>query len=152
AAHGIMDGNIFPGLINGVQDTTSQVDLTGRRIFNIQLSSGDTGTQYRFGECPCHVITVPISLAGNVYCDENRDCVLDAGDMQVAGVRLPLFRTDLPGGPTEVAQTTTNEKGQYLFEFTSPGTYMVIEDNVPNATKECAQPGTVNGQVNGKAA
>jgi hypothetical protein len=151
-AHGIMDGNIFPGLINGVQDTTAQVDLAGRRIFNIQLPSDSTATQYSFGECPCHQITVPISLAGNVYCDENRDCVLDAGDMPVGGVRLHLFRTDLPGGPIEVAQTTTNEKGQYLFEFTSPGTYMVTEDSVPNTTKECAQPGTVSGQVNGTAA
>src|SRR5581483_5354293 len=54
AAHGLMDGNDFPGLINGVQDTTAQADPSpGDRIFNINLTGGVTGTNYRFGECPC---------------------------------------------------------------------------------------------------
>jgi uncharacterized repeat protein (TIGR01451 family) len=285
AAHMLMDGNDFPGLINGVQDTTAKADpVPGDRIFNIVLTGGVAGTQYRFGECPCppaptvatingfvyldankngvkdtseqglagvtvqltdlngnavrdingnlvgnlltdangfyqflnlpagsyrvnellsqptfqgqltlegatnvgtvngvtrgvgfnDVITgitlaggensinndfgevLPsnvgaIILSGNVYFDANKDRVLDAGDTPVGGARLHLFRTDQPGGPVEVAQTTTNNLGQYLFEPDSPGTYMVTEDNVAGLIKEVANVGTVNGQPRGTA-
>jgi uncharacterized repeat protein (TIGR01451 family) len=284
AAHMLMDGNDFPGLINGVQDTTASSDASpGDRIFNIILTGGVAGTQYRFGECPCppvnqtsingfvyfdqncdgikeaselgipgvrvqltdlngnpvhdlngnlvgivttdangfyqflnlpagayRVTELPpqptfqgnptidgldtagtvngvtrgvalndvitgialvggensinndfgecppsnvgaINLSGNVYFDANKDCILDAGDTPVGGVRLHLFRTDAPGGPVEVAQTTTNNKGQYLFQIDTAGTYMVTEDNVAGLIKECAQPGTVNGRPVGSA-
>jgi hypothetical protein len=119
-------------------------------ITDIPLVAAGDSLNNNFGELPQSNVGA-ISLAGNVYFDTNKDCILDAGDRPIGGVRLHLFQTNAPGGPTEVAQTTTNAKGQYLFEIDTAGTYMVTEDNVAGLIKECAQPGTVNGRPEGTA-
>ncbi len=282
AAHGYMDGNVFPGLLNGVQDTTAQKDIAGRRIFDIVLSGGVAGTQYRFGECPCPPVSAMISgfvyldsnkdciketgepglsgatmvltdlngnpvtnlngvvvapvvtdtngfytftdlpagsyevtelppqpifmgqqtimecnaagtvngvtvgvapvgsdvitditlaandksinndfgkvlpsnvgailLSGNVYFDSNKDCLLDKGDFGVSGVNVILFQINVGGGLTEVAETSTNNLGQYLFEIANPGMYEVMEQQPNGYIEECAQAGTVNGTPRG---
>jgi hypothetical protein len=140
-----IDGITTAGNVNGV---TVGVALDNV-ITNITLTAGQETYDNNFGECTPNVGS--ISLSGNVYCDTNKNCVLDAGDVPVGGVRVHLFRIDQPGGPVEVGSMATNDKGQYLFQVTNPGTYQVTEDAVTGAVKECAQPGTVNGVTTGTA-
>jgi hypothetical protein len=139
-----IEGTTTAGMVNGVTVGTALNDV----ITNIDLMGGDNSVNNDFGECPPSNVGA-ISLSGNVYFDTNKDCILDAGDRPVGGVRLHLFRIGQAGGPVEIAQTTTNNLGQYLFEIDTAGTYMVTEDNVAGLIKECAQPGTVNGMVDG---
>jgi uncharacterized repeat protein (TIGR01451 family) len=140
-----VQGMNMAGTVNGVTVGTVNGDV----INGVALSNGQNSINNDFGECQPGL--GGIVLSGHVYYDRNKDCLLDTGDVPVPGVTLHLFRTDAPGGPTEVASTTTNDRGEYLFEPAVAGTYMVTEDNVPNFIKECAQPGTVNGTPVGSA-
>jgi hypothetical protein len=141
-------------LVNGMATSAGFTTTAVGTDFWVATYNGDANnnsvTSVTDGE-PVVIMAAQISLSGNVYCDMNHNCVLDAGDTPVGGVLIHLFRTDLPGGPTEVAEAATNDKGQYLFEISTPGTYSVVAGNVANVTKECAQPGTVNGQPRGTA-
>ena len=67
------------------------------------------------------VETVPGSLSGTYFCDENRDG-LDNDNSFVAGVTVELL--DANGQPTG-ASTTTDANGNYSFGNLAPGTYGV---------------------------
>jgi uncharacterized repeat protein (TIGR01451 family) len=140
-----INGITTAGNVNGVTVGLALDNV----ITNISLTAGQETYGNNFGECPPNVGS--ISLSGNVYCDVNMNNVFDAGEMGVGGVGVHLFRTDLPGGPVAIASMSTNNLGQYFFQVTNPGTYEVTEDNVAGATKESAQPGTVNGVPTGTA-
>ena len=140
-----VEGITTAGNVNGV---TVGVALNSV-ITDIDLTAGQETYGNNFAECPPNVGS--ITLSGNVYCDNNKDNVLDGGDTPVGGVLIHLVRTDLPGGPVQVAQIKTNNLGQYFFQVDSTGTYEVTEDNVSGAVKESAQPGTVNGVPTGTA-
>ncbi|HEY1375902.1 MAG TPA: SdrD B-like domain-containing protein, partial [Gemmataceae bacterium] len=145
---GYVDGKDTPGSSGGVVGPNQGVGTDF--ITDVPLALAGDSLDNNFGELPQGNVGA-LSLAGHVYFDANKDCVFDAGDSRVPGARVHLFRTDVAGGPVEVAQTTTNNLGQYLFEIDTPGTYMVTEDNVAGLIKECAVPGTVNGQHRGTA-
>jgi hypothetical protein len=151
----IIDSHV-PGLVDAKNTAGSTGGDVGPNhgigsffIANLPLSLAGDSINNNFGKLPPGL--GGIVLSGHVYLDANKDCVLDAGDSPIAGARVHLFRIDGPGGPTEVAQTTTNNRGEYLFEPDAAGTYMVTYDNVPGLIKECAQPGTVNGTAVGSA-
>jgi protocatechuate 3,4-dioxygenase beta subunit len=89
----------------GVQDLISQ----------IPVGSGENLTDYNF----CEIETV--SLAGMVWSDTLPNCLLDPGEVPIAGVTLRLF--DLQGNL--VAATVTDSQGTYRFVELRPGTYTV---------------------------
>jgi fimbrial isopeptide formation D2 family protein len=143
-----LQGCNMAGTVNGV--TRGVAPMGSDVITGINLVGGDNSVNNNFGEdLPSNVGA--IVLSGNVYFDANKNSVFDPGDHPIGGATVHLFRTDLAGGPTEVAQTTTNEKGQYLFEIDTAGTYMVTLDAINGLIKETAVPGTVNGVPVGTA-
>ncbi|WP_125777655.1 SdrD B-like domain-containing protein [Antribacter gilvus] len=69
------------------------------------------------------------SVGDTVWLDEDRDGVQDAGEPGVPAVTVVL--RDAAGG--EVARTTTDENGAYLFEGLPLGDYSVLFENLPTA-------------------
>src|SRR5207253_1557339 len=118
-----VDGCDVAGTVNGVTRGTALNDV----ITGITLVAGENSINNDFGEVLSSNVGA-ISLSGHVYFDRNKSGTRDAADSPIPGARLHLFRTDLPGGPTEVAQTTTNDRGEYLFAIDTAGTYTVTED------------------------
>ncbi|MFV9504440.1 MAG: SdrD B-like domain-containing protein [Oscillochloridaceae bacterium umkhey_bin13] len=84
----------------------------------------------------------PIVSVGNlVWLDQNNNGLVDAGEPGVANVTVRLYRDDdndgqpdvlnATTGATELAQTTTDAEGLYVFFTLSPGRYLVAID-LPN--------------------
>ena len=86
-------------------------------ISQIAIGSGENLTDYNF----CELETV--SIAGLVWSDTLPNCVLDAGELPIAGVTVRLY--DAAGNL--VATTVTNSQGTYSFLNLRPGTYTVRE-------------------------
>jgi len=108
---GYFDGDDHVGSEGGVligPDTISQ----------IVLASGAAGIEYNFCELP------PVSIAGNVYVDDDNDGVFDAAEVGIAGVTLQLLSAN--GTPLGIT-TITNATGAYSFVGLAPGTYGVAE-------------------------
>ena len=142
-----LDGATTAGTVNGITRGTALVDV----ITNIDLVGGENSINNDFGKVlPSNVGA--ITLSGTVYFDANKNNVYDAGDSPIGGATVHLFRLGAITGLDEVAQMTTNNKGQYLFEIDTPGIYFVRLDNVPGLIKEEHQVGTVNGRANGNEA
>jgi len=108
-----LDGIDTPGMLNG--QPNGQADNPGDRIRDIDIGFGDRGTDYNFGEL------LPGSISGRVHADNNRDCVLDPGEVLLAGVTVQLI--DSEGNLLD--STTTNESGEYTFVDVAPGTYTI---------------------------
>ncbi len=87
-------------------------------ISSIDLSAGSQFTDYDF----CEVL--PGSLAGVVFADLDFDCLLDANESTLAGVKIELL--DSTTGAV-LASTLTNAQGAYKFTNLKPGTYAVRE-------------------------
>ena len=126
-----LDGATTAGTVNGITRGTALVDV----ITNIDLVGGENSINNDFGKVlPSNVGA--ITLSGTVYFDANKNNVYDAGDSPIGGATVHLFRLGAITGLDEVAQMTTNNKGQYLFEIDTPGIYFVRLDNVPGLIKE----------------
>ncbi len=111
---GWLDGQDAVGRVDGVPTGTLASNDT---INAIRLRWGSTGVEYDFGEL------LPASLAGLVHTDDNGNCLLDAGERPIAGVRIEL----LDAGGRTVGTTTTDAAGRYRFSDVTPGTYTVRE-------------------------
>ncbi len=110
----------------------------------INLRGGEQGDNYNFGEIRLG------SIEGRVHADVNGDCVFDAsqGDRVLSGVTLHLLDSD----GNLVAETVTDENGNYSFTGLRPGTYSVREFT-PNGYLDGAETtGTVSGRSVGQAA
>lgn len=140
-----LDGCDVAGTVNGVTRGTALNDV----ITNIVLTAGENSINNDFGEVLGNISG--ISLSGHVYWDKNNNCIFEPTDAPIAGAVLHLIRTDLPNGPVEVAQTTTNDRGEYFFSIDVAGTYMVIEEQPAGYLDGCDSVGTVNGVLNGSA-
>jgi protocatechuate 3,4-dioxygenase beta subunit len=108
---GYFDGDDHVGSEGGVlvaPDTIAQ----------IVLASGAAGVEYNFCELP------PVSIAGNVYVDDNNNGVFDASEVGIGGVTLQLLSSN--GTPLGVT-TVTDATGAYAFVGLAPGTYGVAE-------------------------
>lgn len=108
------DGTDSDGsLANG--DTTAD-DV----ISSINISSGDTGSDYDFGE-------VGTSISGTVFVDDNRDGDLDGGEaVRVGGVTIQLFDMS-SGSPVLVVTVVTGVDGTYSFRHLPAGDYRIVE-------------------------
>ncbi len=73
----------------------------------------------------------PITIEGNVYHDEDIDCVHDEGEDGIAGVEINLQRLNEETGEYEtVATTTTDASGHYEFGEElgiKPGTFRLVQ-------------------------
>src|SRR5262249_20813680 len=102
---GFLAGTNAVGTVNGVTDGTL---LTGNKIGSIVVTSGQSGINYNFGDFK------PITLAGNVYQDNNRNGVLESGEPGIGSVTLTLTGTN-GMGQSITATTTTAANGTYTF-------------------------------------
>ena len=90
----------------------------------------------------------PISLAGTVYEDQNRNLVQESGDRGIAGVQLALWRKEGTGYVDTGFRTTTDSQGNYRFGVElklMPGTYQVRETQPANYLSVGAVPGSIPG-------
>lgn len=126
---------VNPGTIGGVACATGCSAGSGvsgdaastDRISNIDLAAGLDGADFNFGE---EAIT---AISGHVYVDRNGNGGFDTGDAGsmnsaanggIAGVEIILY----DGGGTELARTTTDANGAYLFDELSVGRpYRIVE-------------------------
>ena len=69
------------------------------------------------------------AIRGIVYFDRDRNGTLDnTVEPGIAGVQVTLYNQDR----TQVAQATTNFRGQFGFTELAPGIYVVVESDPPN--------------------
>ena len=130
---GYLDGTDTAGTIDGVPVGTAV--NPGDLIRDIVIRQGQSGIDYNFGEL------LPASLAGRVHVDDNDNCLYDPGERLLAGVTIRLLDVD----GTEVAVTTTDQHGRYLFSSIVPGTYTVVEDQPEGYFPGTARPGSAGG-------
>ncbi len=86
-------------------------------ISAIALGSGVNATEYDF--CELRVA----SLEGQVFADLNEDCIFDANESPIPGVRIELL--DVNGNV--IATAFTDSQGNYRFVNLMPGIYTVRE-------------------------
>jgi hypothetical protein len=139
---GFLQGTNTVGTVNGVTDgVLIPVDMIG----SIVLHSGDNSISNNFGEL------LPVTIAGNVYVDQQGTGTLQPGDAPIPGVLLALMDST---GAT-VATTTTNASGAYGFTTTTtgaplpPGTYKITEAQPAGFLQGSNTVGTVNGVTDG---
>lgn len=86
-------------------------------ISAIEIGIGELLVDYNFCELE------PAAIAGQVFVDANDDCVRQASERGVGGVRIDL----LDAGGRLVASTQTGAEGGYHFDGLRPGEYTVVE-------------------------
>ncbi|MEM7474590.1 MAG: SdrD B-like domain-containing protein [Planctomycetota bacterium] len=86
----------------------------------------------------------PMTIGDRVFRDANNNGLLDAGEVGIPSVPVQLFIDDGDGsfgaGDTQVANTTTDASGNYLFGGTNallPGNYFVV---IPSTASDPGQP------------
>ncbi|MGB7347302.1 MAG: SdrD B-like domain-containing protein [Pirellulaceae bacterium] len=107
---GYFDGGAVVGSSGGTVDSPN-------RISKVTLSSGEVAVDYNFCENP------PAEILGNVFNDTDGDCIFDAHEVGIAGVKVELF----DGAGNLVATTTTDASGSYQFSYLRAGSYTVRE-------------------------
>lgn len=73
------------------------------------------------GNFTCAPTVLPASLGDKVWFDTDKDGIQDAGENGVSGVTVRLFDCS----NNQIAVTTTNASGNYLFSNLTPGSYYV---------------------------
>ena len=99
------------------------------------------------------LVPKPVTISGNVYHDENINCIHDAGEQGIGGVFVSLQRLNEDTGRYEtVATTQTDTSGAYHFgrELNlMPGTFRLVEAQPDGFIDVGASAGTVEGQATG---
>ncbi|GMU87001.1 MAG: hypothetical protein AMXMBFR48_22420 [Ignavibacteriales bacterium] len=96
--------------------TYSQINDAATSI-NENFNSG-SGHQ---GNFTCAPTVLPASLGDKVWFDTDKDGIQDPGENGVAGVTVRLFDCS----NNQIAVTSTNSSGNYLFSNLTPGSYYV---------------------------
>ena len=128
---------------NNLGATDGSVVSTGV-IGSVNLTSGQTGSNYDFGDLKA------VSIGGTVYQDSNGNGALDAGEPGISGIAVTLNGTN-GLGQVIIATATTNASGAFNFTVDSnvnalrPGTYQISE-TVPSVY---IVDGTTVGSVGG---
>ncbi|MCI9890175.1 carboxypeptidase regulatory-like domain-containing protein, partial [Micrococcales bacterium 31B] len=113
------DGKVFTTPNTGDDATDSDADATTGKTGQYTLAAGDENLTVDAGIVPAPV--EPASLGDFVWKDSNANGVQDAGEAPVAGVTVNLLNE----AGEQIATTTTDEAGKYLFDELAPGTYSV---------------------------
>ncbi len=100
-------------------------------------------------------IAKPISIAGQVWLDNNLNKTRDAGESAVAGVTITLFKWDEATNRYVDTghHTTTDGDGQYVFPRALglvPGRYRIVETQPDGLFSVGAIPGAVDGVASGR--
>ncbi len=90
-----------------------------------------------------------LSISGCAYVDDNANVICDSGERLMAGVPVTLERAADEGWET-VAQTVTDEYGQYAFEALVAGEYRLLS-SVDDASLYAASIGDSRTVANGAA-
>ena len=109
----------------------------GDTITGAVIGSNESGTDYNFGELR------PGSISGSVFVDYDGDDTLDYNERVLPGVTVQLF--DENGN--KVAETTTDDSGEYTFDGLAPGTYCVVETQPAGLEDAADYAGTLGGVV-----
>ncbi|MDA7951614.1 MAG: hypothetical protein MPJ24_09020 [Pirellulaceae bacterium] len=133
-----------PGLIDGSAHAGSQGGAVqdGGRITQIQLASGDSGTDYNFCEHE------PASLSGFVYHDRNLNGLKEVGEEGIAGVVVNLYDSQ---NNLVATQTTSSPNGAYIFTNLKKDTYTVVEVHPSMWWDGLDRAGEVDGITSGAA-
>jgi serine-aspartate repeat-containing protein C/D/E len=106
-----------------------------------------TGTMLQLQQVP-----LPVSIAGRVFADNNRNLVQDGSDFGLANVSLALWKKTSGTWSFTGHTTTTNGQGDYEFGTDlnlQPGDYEVRETQPAGYFSVGAIPGTVDGSTVG---
>jgi serine-aspartate repeat-containing protein C/D/E len=123
------------GTVGGVSSGSITVN---DRIDNIQLVAASKGIRYDFVEKYG-------SISGFVLDDRNGDCIKQANENGIAGVRMDL--RDAAGNV--VATTFTDTNGNYKFDMLTRGTYTVFEHQPTGYLDSGDHVGTIDGVLTG---
>ena len=100
------------------------------------------------------LVPEPVTISGNVYHDENIDCVHDEGEDGIEGVFINLQRlNDSTGQYETIASTTTDAAGFYEFGEDlnlTPGTFRLVQAQPDGFIDVGAVAGVVNGEQVGE--
>ena len=124
--------NLTPGSYSVVQTVPPGYMNTTPVTVNVTLTSGSAGTAN-------YLDTQLGSIAGSVLVDVNGNGIADSNDTNgIAGVTVTLQTT----GGVVLASTLTSASGAYSFTNLLPGSYMVVETNLPGwiSTLDTAPP------------
>ncbi len=101
-----------------------------------------------------NLVPKPVTISGQVFHDEDLDCVRDVEETGIAGVSIGLQKFNTATGRYEqVATTTTDATGQYHFGTEldlQPGKYRIVETQPNGYLNVGADPGTVEGNLSGE--
>lgn len=137
---GYGDGRETAGNLGGtVDNATFTSDPPQNRITGINLATGQSGTNYNFGEQTS-------KIRGSTYVDTNGNGQRDNGEGGIAGVTVTLTGTDNLGNPV-TRTTTTDSNGNYTFDGLRQGTYSVTETHPVIYTDGADRAGTAGGAV-----
>lgn len=118
---GWLDGKDAAGNVAGV--TVGTAANPGDAISGVNLLWGDASVDNNFGEL------LPGSIEGIVHYDTIRNCLVEPGEVRMAGVTIEL----LDSAGNVIATTLTDVNGEYRFTGLAPGIYAVREIQ-PTAT------------------
>ncbi len=107
---GVFEGSAKPGTAGGTAAGPS-------RIAGVNLSSGEVAVDYDFCERPAAEIN------GSVFNDQDDDCIFDANEPGIDGVRIELY----DGEGKLVSSTRTDSAGRYRFTYLPAGQYTIRE-------------------------
>jgi protocatechuate 3,4-dioxygenase beta subunit len=129
------------GWLEGKDTIGTQGGVAGNDQFsNVQLASGQSGTNNNFGELLQSI------LRGVVYFDANSNGVLDPGEPGLPGVTITLTGVNDLGQSVNIVQIT-DANGAYAFGSLRPGTYAITETHPDGLVDGQDSIGTQGGSV-----
>ena len=87
----------------------------------INIPSGQDATDYNF----CEIL--PVSISGYVHEDPIRNCLVDPGEVMIAGVTITLYDEN----NNVLATTVTDINGYYKFDMLKPETKYTVRETQP---------------------
>jgi serine-aspartate repeat-containing protein C/D/E len=140
--------NLYDPQFNGSNLLISQGNAGGLPHDDFQgKRDRSTGTMLSLQQLP-----LPVTIAGKVFADNDRDLTQDAGEPSLAGVTLTLFKK-VNGTWQNTGHTTqTDAQGRYKFGLElnlQPGVYQVRETQPAGYFSVGAIPGNVSGTPTG---
>ncbi|MFP6676427.1 MAG: SdrD B-like domain-containing protein, partial [Pirellulaceae bacterium] len=154
------------GMFVNFYDSLAESEATAVGETVVLPSDGERGTPDRTSGSFAHVeqTPLPVTIAGTVYHDRNRDLIQDTGngELGIEGVNIELWTHDANGqfiavttASGNVVVTQTDSQGDYSFDASwnlGPGTYEVREQQPAEYEVSVgAIPGTIEGALFGSA-
>ncbi|MCA9167489.1 MAG: carboxypeptidase regulatory-like domain-containing protein, partial [Planctomycetales bacterium] len=131
---GLFDGGARAGNVNGSE---RGIVVNAGEVAKLDLLSGERVTRVDFCELE------PVSIRGNVHlATVDGDCFTDdVYHVPLAGVTIRLLDDE----GNQVAETTTDDQGDYEFVGLEPGVYTIVELTPPGYFEGGAMVGLIDG-------